>query len=250
MRALIITVAGMSTRFSESIGAPCLKCLYSENGDGDSLLSRFLTQSEGIDKYIIVGGYRFEELQNTIKNFDEKLQEKIILINNDKYSLYGSGYSLFLGMQTALKYSFEEIVFAEGDLFLDPDSFMRVLNSSKPVITVNSEPIHAKKSVVFYYDTKYGLHYLYDTGHSELYIKEPFVEIHNSGQVWKFWNNECMRAAWNELTETDWQGTNLVFIQNYFSRMNPEEYEIIRFDKWINCNTVHDFRRIKEESLK
>ena len=42
MKVLIITVAGMSTRFSQSVGAPCLKCLYHEGRAKDSLLYRML----------------------------------------------------------------------------------------------------------------------------------------------------------------------------------------------------------------
>lgn len=30
MRILLVTVAGLSSRFSQSVGYPCLKCLYHE----------------------------------------------------------------------------------------------------------------------------------------------------------------------------------------------------------------------------
>ena len=58
MKVLIITVAGMSTRFSQSVGAPCLKCLYHEGRAKDSLLYRMLHQDGKFDRYVIVGGVR------------------------------------------------------------------------------------------------------------------------------------------------------------------------------------------------
>lgn len=57
MKVLIITVAGMSTRFSESVGYPCLKCLYYKQDMKESLLYRFLYEYPEFDRYIIVGGF-------------------------------------------------------------------------------------------------------------------------------------------------------------------------------------------------
>lgn len=38
MRVLIITCAGMSTRFSKSVGYNCLKCIYSDKDIKQSIL--------------------------------------------------------------------------------------------------------------------------------------------------------------------------------------------------------------------
>ena len=66
VRILIITVAGMSTRFSQSIGQPCLKCIYYSSDSKESLLYQMLHQPVYFDKYIIVGGYMYDELQKTV----------------------------------------------------------------------------------------------------------------------------------------------------------------------------------------
>ena len=68
---------------------------------------------------------------------------------------------------------FQEIVFAEGDLYVDSDSFQEVCHAVNNVITYNREPILANKAVAFYYDSEYRIHYIYDTQHSALRIQEP-----------------------------------------------------------------------------
>lgn len=40
MRILLVTVAGLSSRFSQSVGYPCLKCLYHEGESTRTLLYR------------------------------------------------------------------------------------------------------------------------------------------------------------------------------------------------------------------
>lgn len=247
LKLLIITVAGMSTRFSGSIGKTCVKCLYHENDIKESLLYQLLHQYDAFDRYIIVGGWRFEELQQALDREYRDLRDKIILVKNDFYEQYGSGYSLCLGLKAAVELHPDEIVFAEGDLFVDHASFAQITELPKPVITVNSDPIDARRSVVFYFDTDSKLHYLYDTGHNALEIREPFTEIHNSGQIWKFICDECFRDTLDSMRDVDWCGTNLVFVQNYFSRMERQDYGMIRFDRWINCNTIADFKKMQKE---
>ena len=69
LKILVITVAGMSSRFSESLGYPCLKCLYHEEGIEASLLYRILHQNTKFDRYVIVGGFMYEELEKTVSHY-------------------------------------------------------------------------------------------------------------------------------------------------------------------------------------
>ena len=96
MRVLIVTVAGLSTRFSQSIGRSCLKCIYHEKDIRESLLYRILKGSPQADKFVIVGGFLFEELKETIDSKFGEFQDKILLVKNEKFEEYGSGYSLSL----------------------------------------------------------------------------------------------------------------------------------------------------------
>ncbi len=244
MKILIITVAGLSSRFSKSLGKECLKCLYPYSDMKKSLLYRMLDQSRQFDRYIIVGGYLYEELVQAVQQDFAEYADKITLVKNEKYAEYGSGYSLYKGVQAVIDTDFEEVVFAEGDLFVDRESFWRICDSGKDVVTANSEDILADRAVAFYFDTKNQIHYIYDTSHNELYIEEPFMGIFNSGQIWKFRQPQLMRKIYDRMPEKDWQGTNLVFIENYFREIPNGDFERIKFKRWINCNTVDDFNKI------
>lgn len=248
MKILIITVAGMSTRFSESLGYAWLKCLYYQNSIEESLLYKILHHNVKFDYYVVVGGYMFDELTSVIANYFQEFQDKIILIQNTHYKDYASGYSLCLALEQVLRMDCDEIVFAEGDLYVDEESFQRIYNTPNNVITCNREPILASKAVAFYFDNNYGIHYIYDTSHHILEIKEPFLGIFNSGQVWKFTDTKRLRQAMEDITKQEWQGTNLVLIQKYFGALQKKDYEIVTFREWINCNTISDYERIKKFS--
>lgn len=246
MKVLIITVAGMSTRFSHSIGKPVIKCLYYKKSEKDSLLYTLLDRSREFDNFIIVGGYRYKELCETIRTSFKKFSDKILLIENPYYATYGSGYSLYLGLQKAFEAEADEIVFAEGDLYFDEDDYRRVCSADQSVVTVNRNPILADKAVALYFDIAGEIRYIYDTGHNELFIKEPFRAIYNSGQVWKFSDKELARKVYSQMDKEDWKGTNLIFVEKYFRTIRRDKYELITLGHWVNCNTLDDFNQIQE----
>ena len=62
-----------------------------------------LERSREFDYFIIVGGYRYKELCETIRASFKKFSDRILLIENPYYSTYGSGYSLYLGLQKAFE---------------------------------------------------------------------------------------------------------------------------------------------------
>lgn len=243
MRILIITVAGTSTRFSRSIGKPCLKCLYSPEGFDKSLLYRMIHQEDQFDKYVIVGGYMYDRLKAAVNENFPEYRDRIMLVYNDKYAEYGSGYSLYKGIRAVYGMDFDELVFAEGDLFVDSESFKKICSADKDVITVNREDIMADKAVAFYFDANNKIHYLYDTGHKALRINEPFLSIFNSGQIWKFTKIQYLKEIYKNMSEEEWKGTNLVFIEKYFGGLGRDEYDLVKLNGWINCNTIDDFKR-------
>lgn len=247
MRCLIITVAGMATRFSQSVGFDCIKCLFYEKNFEESILYRLISgQADSFDKIILVGGFKYGQLEDAVQNHLQAYQDKICLVMNDHYSDFGSGYSFLLGLEKAFSFGPDEIVFAEGDLYVDPvvlDSFCR---KETNLISYNCEPILASKAVAFYFDTTNRIHYIFDTSHGQLSIDEPFLEIRNSGQIWKFMDVNYLKQICDNLTDSEKQGTNLCIIQQFFGKMDRKEYELIEFKKWLNCNTLNDFRKIKE----
>ncbi len=246
-KAAIITVAGSSTRFRESIGKDCLKCIYTEKTEKETLLYKLVKHCCEYDSIIIVGGYKFDDLKNFVNDSLTEFSEKLILVRNNHFSDYGSGYSLYLGVLEAKKTGADEILFAEGDLFLDAASFQRIIKSNLSVVSTNKDPIEAKKAVAFYINENGIIKYIYDTAHSLLYINEPFLGIYNSGQVWKFTDVNRLFGIVQNLNQRDLEGTNLVIVQKYFETISQNSYEVIEFDNWINCNTVEDYRKTGAE---
>jgi len=247
VKCLIITVAGKSTRFSESVGKESIKCLYTEEGHPKSIIYNLVSYGyDRFDKIIIVGGFKYEELCEGINESLKEYLDKIVLVRNDHFSDFGSGYSLLLGLIKSFELKADEIVFAEGDLYVRREAFVKVCNDSKDVVTANNEVILAKKAVAFYTDLDEKIHYIYDTSHGALSIGEPFTSIRNSGQIWKFIDTKRLSTICAELSDEEKQGTNLTIIEKYFSSLSKDEYEVHYFDEWLNCNTVSDFRMIPD----
>lgn len=247
MRILIVPVAGQATRFSESVGdgKKHLKCLFNYGNVHDSILYKLLHLSDKFEKIIVVGGFMFEELKNKITDNFSDLSEKIEIVYNENFAKYGTGYSLFAGLKKAMEFAFSEVVLAEGDLAVNSNGFEKVVESDKDVVTASSDDILASKSVVLVVTEADKIRYAYDTNHGSLNIIEPFRAIFNSAQIWKFSNPQKLRQKFATAKDADWQGTNLVFIQNYFSDVNFCDCELVKFSVWVNCNTIDDFNKIK-----
>jgi len=246
MKSLIITVAGMSSRFNKDTEKDVLKCLYYEDNPTNSLLSIQVHKCfDLVDEIVVVGGYKYEDLETFIRQEMKDVNHKMKLIYNDHYHDYGSGYSLLKGIDVVSDKA-DEIIFIEGDLFFDSVSVTKIINSPKDVISVNNEPILSNKAVALYFDASNYPHYIYDTCHSCLEIHEPFTAIYNSGQMWKFMNPRRVREICQFLTPEQEQGTNLEIIQKYFGVYKISQLDIVRVGLWFNCNTVADYR----DSLK
>lgn len=251
MKIVIITVAGVSSRFNEGIPEEekILKCLYYEENPEDTLIYKMVKKSDFADRIVIVGGYKYQDLISYIdEHIPQNLQEKILLIENDHFSDLSSGYSLYLGINESFN-SFgdiDEILFVEGDLDIDDDSFSNVVNSNKNVLTYNFNPIYSNKAVVLYQNENDEYHYLFSTSHGMLSIGEPFKAIFNSGQVWKFKDMNLLKIANDNFKENLIEDTNLGIIQKYFDLLEDDsDVNIIGLKHWVNCNTREDYKLIK-----
>lgn len=251
MKIVIITVAGVSSRFNQDVPEEdkILKCLYYEENPTDTLIYHMLEKSAFADKIIIVGGYKYDDLAEYIKEYIPKeLQDKILTVYNDHFSDLSSGYSLYLGIKEVLD-NFEgidEILFVEGDLDIDDESFTKVIESDKDVLTFNYEPIYSNKAVVLYQNGNDEYHYLFNSDHGLLSLEESFKAIFNSGQTWKFRDMELLKVANDNFYENLIDDTNLGIIQKYFDLVkDASEIEIIGLKHWVNCNTRQDYKLIK-----
>ena len=244
MKYLIITVAGTATRFNRDTQEDTLKCLYYTDDAKFALLSQLLNNCGVYDKYIIVGGYLYEKLEQFVKKELNSYGDKIELVYNEHFQDYGSGYSLYKGIESVRESG--EVTFVEGDLYFTGETFKKVYDSENSVITINREPIYSNKAVALYVNAEGKPRYLYDTNHHTLTVPEPFKAIFNSGQMWKFKSSERLHEVVNSLSEKQLQDTNLEIVQAYFGELNAEEYDVVIFNEWYNCNTVADYNQVRK----
>ncbi len=251
MKVAIITVAGISSRFNKNIPNKdkVLKCIFHEENPKFSLLYQMIKKLGKYDKIIIVGGYKYPKLENYIEeNISNDMKNNISLILNNHYEDLSSGYSLYLGIDEALKDSknISEILFIEGDLDIDDESFLDIINADANVLTFNHEAIYSNRSVVLYQNENDDYKYLFNSDHGLLKILDPFKAIFNSGQVWKFKDMELLKLANDNFKENLIEGTNLGIIQKYFDLVDNDKIEIIGLNHWVNCNTRKDYKYIKD----
>lgn len=247
MKVAIITIAGISSRFNEGIeeDKKVLKCLYTDSGKESTLLYHLMSKCSFADKIILVGGYKYEDLCSYYENEISDVFPDVEIVRNDHFEDLGSGYSLYLGIKASEKYYPEEVLFVEGDLDIDNESFSKVVSSEKSVLTVTSEPIYSNKAVVLYQDGEGNYKYAFNSSHGLLMIDEPFACILNSGQTWKFNSFSKLAEANNLFFENEKDGTNLRIIQRYIDTTGSESIELVKLNRWTNCNTRDDYRTIK-----
>ena len=243
-------MAGISSRFNKDVSEEdkILKCLYHEENPQDTLIYRMLEKTSYADKIIIVGGYKYDDLINYINNnLPCDLKDKISTVYNDHFSDLSSGYSLYLGIKESLDNftDIDEILFVEGDLDIDTESFNKVVKSNNNVLTFNYEPIYSNKAVVLYQNENDGYHYLFNSDHGLLSLDEPFKAIFNSGQTWKFKDMEMLKIANDNFHENIIEDTNLGIIQKYFDLVDTDTIDMIGLMHWVNCNTREDYKLIK-----
>lgn len=251
MKIVIITVAGISSRFNNDVpeDRKVLKCLYYEENPQDTLIYHMLEKASYADKIVIVGGYKYDDLVDYINNnIPNDFHDKILTVYNEHFSDLSSGYSLYLGIKESLDNfgGIDEILFVEGDLDIDSESFNKVVKSNDNVLTFNYEPIYSNKAVVLYQNANDEYHYLFNSDHGLLSLDEPFKAIFNSGQTWKFKNMNLLKIANDNFYENIIEDTNLGIIQKYFDLVeNADEIDIIGLKHWVNCNTREDYKLIK-----
>ncbi len=244
MKIAVITIAGISSRFNENIpeNEKKLKAIFCEGDYRDTLLYHLIQKCMFADKIILVSGYKAESLKEYVNVLENKLKEKIFVVFNKCFQDLGSGYSLYLGLEEAFKYSVDEVTFVEGDLDVDIDSFEKVVCSSKSVLTYTNEPIFANKAVVLYKDDCNRYRYAFNSNHGLLTIDSPFSFILNSGQIWKFTEIETLKRANQKFICESKADTNLRIIQNYLD--SCLDVELIQLNRWTNCNTRNDYKKI------
>ena len=246
MRAFITTAAGQSTRFNQGCADPVLKCLYHTEKTPECILFRLLRQAveAGFDRLIVVGGYRYQDLQHAVEEYHNP---SIKLVYNPRWQDCGSMFSLYYGVLAAEGAT--ELLFCEGDIITDRDSFRQLASAQKDSFAIAQEPIFADRSVAAYQGSDDRLHYLFDANHGALTFPPNVKAVFHSAQAWKIDDGEAFIRMNAQLTETERRGTNLVLIERYFRRQPMEKLNPITLEHWINCNTREDFARYESQKI-
>lgn len=242
MKTAIIAVAGVSSRFNDGAVEPVLKGIYTTTDYKKTLLYSILRKCKGFDKVVLVGGYQYHNLENYVQAYCAEFPYEIKLVCNPHYEQMGTGYTLKLGLEECLRdETCLEIMVIEGDLFFDEESFETVKVSENSIATYNYKPIYSSKAVIAYIDQEERLRYVFSTSHGTVQISEPFLAVFNSGQLWKFRDVARVRKLLHELPQQVWEGTNLQFIEAYFSELEKAEWKLLPLEIWENCNTRSDY---------
>lgn len=248
MKAAIITIAGVSSRFNEGLPETEKrhKAIYYERDRQDTLLYHLLEKCLFADKIVIVVGYKQTDVIAYCQTLPQEMQDKLLFVHNEHFSDLGSGYSLYLGIEELRQQAEQvgEVLFVEGDLDIDRESFQQVVESPQSVLTYSYEPIYANKAVVLYQDGEGRYHYAFNRSHGLLSIEEPVSLLLNSGQLWKFTDWDRLQKA-NERFWTECRGeSNLGIIRFYVEPCAGEDFVLIPLRRWTNCNTREDYSKI------
>ena len=246
---LLITCAGQATRFKES-GGNTHKSIFSIDGDiCKSPLGIMCQYAKFIERTpVIVTGFMADEIDDALSELSSKLEIQIYSTYNEHYSDLGSNESLICGLQFIMQnfdYAEYDIMFAEGDLIVDFDTFREIANSSYNVITTNGNSIiNMNKAVVVYQNVHGTYKWAYDPAHKSVSITDA-VWLAESGQIWKFKIDYiCLYNILYGLIKSDRKDTNLNMIYKIFTYCGDtvDAVKIETFKQWFNVNTVNDYK--------
>ena len=247
MNVAIITIAGISSRFNQDIPEEKhrLKAIYYKENEQDTLLYHMVGRLSDMDRVVLVAGYKHDNLREYVNTvFPVDIKKKTIVVFNEHYEDWSSGYSLYVGIKEALRYHPDSIVFAEGDLDVDNETFRAICESKNSVITCNHDIISSNKAVIGYRNAAGKYKYVFSESHGLASIDEQFSLLFNSGQIWKFTNVDALKESIERFDKVKEKGTNLVIVADYFEKEDSEKIDFLDFKCWVNCNTREDYNSI------
>ncbi len=127
----VILAAGMGKRLKE-LTKNNTKCMVEINGL--SLIERLLKQldDKGLDRIIIVIGYRAEQLKNNILSLN--LKTKVEFIVNEVYDKTNNIYSFYLAKDYMLK---DDTLLFESDIIMEDSIINDLINSNESIAIVD-----------------------------------------------------------------------------------------------------------------
>lgn len=236
MKAIILA-AGIASRLRPLTDnmPKCLlqigqKCLLERAFDG--------LISNGISEFVIVTGYRHEQIEEFLKNHYP--HQKITYIYNKVYASTNNIYSLWLTRPEA---DGQEILLLDSDILFDPQIVTRVLASNKPnVLALNDHPLSEEEIKVI----------VNEQGEVEEISKVCSIEeaIGESIGIEKM-SAAYTTALFKELEQMiEKEDLDNIFYERAFERLIPQGHTFGVIDTTdlysVELDTVEDFRQAQQ----
>lgn len=254
-RAVIILAAGTGSRMGY-IGAGINKCAVDLSGTTPlrHIIKAF--HKNGINRFIIVLGYKKQSIINSLNYMAENI--KIEYIYNQYYDFHGCEYSLSCCYNLINFY--DEVFVTEGDLLLDNKNIREIINTKyeSGVLVRSKENIDRYRSVVAIGDCEENIimEFVYDQEHRDVYV---FIEnkdkiIGESCQVWKLSGKSLqslqknLETYFNSCSNGKKRLESGLYSINKTVSDNPMKPVFMVNNNWLNINTYEDV--LKGRGLK
>ena len=245
MKDVVITCAGGSTRFSNSVNCPAHKSIYKADGQTKCLLEWQIDtalSSENVNKIIIVVGFQNTQVEDFIKSKYPN-NERIITVNNEQWNTTGSNLSMCLGLLACKNTKADSILCVEGDLYASnfkvliecpSTSDFRSTTNGHSTIYSNVDVL----GIISKTSSGFRTSFEYSTDHSEFKSINFYnaVTIFPSGQMWEIATKKIDFDKVTKCAEMFPSKTNLEILQHFSSSKSPMyPFEL---KDWVNCNTI------------
>lgn len=245
MKNVVITCAGGSTRFSNSVNAPVHKSIYKAKDQVRCLLEWQIDtalSSKNVNKIIVVVGFQNTQVEDFVKSTYGN-DERIVIVNNELWSTTGSNLSMCLGLLACKNTKADSILCVEGDLYasnfrdlIDTPSTTSFLSTTNGHSTIDSNV--DVLGIISKTSTGFQTSFEYSTNHSVFENINFYnaVTLFPSGQMWELATEKINFDIVAKSAEIFPNKTNLEVLQHF----SYSELPMIPFilTDWINCNTI------------
>lgn len=254
MKDIVITCAGGSVRFSNSVKCLAHKSIYKAKNQVRCLLEWQIDtalSSKNVNNIIVVVGFLNNWIEEFIKSSYPN-NERITIINNEKWSTTGSNLSMCLGLLACKNTKADSILCVEGDLYASnfkelieypsTKGFRSTTNGHSTVVSnVDVLGIISKENKSF------KTYFEYSRDHS-VFSKidyEKVVMLFPSGQMWEIATDKIDFDKVSKSAEMFPEKTNLEVLQLFSINSMLIELTPFPLKDWINCNTISELLKCR-----
>lgn len=234
----MILAAGLGSRLAEHTKDKN-KCMVEVNGK--SLIKRQIEalKEAGIEKIIIVCGYKKEELKNYI--LTEFSDSNIIFVENNDYNKTNNIYSLYLAREYLVKH---DTILLEGDLIFDYSIIKKIISANQDnIMAVSKYKIGMDGTVVTIKD-----HIVNSICGKNDISYNDLKEYYKTINIYKLSKEFCKKKYVPTLEKYINEGKINNYYEDVFSELINETQvnaEIFENEKWYEIDNLQDLEIAK-----